>query len=1578
VCLGAYAHQDVPFERLVEEVAPRRSLTHTPLFQVMFALQNTPQTELPLQTITWTPFALRNEAAKFELQLSIAENEGEWQCTLQYQTDLFEASRIERMQRHWIRLLEEVALEPARRLSQLEILTDEERVQLLEEWNHTGRLYEGEDLLHHLFERQAAQTPDSLALVFDDERLTYRELNERANRLAHYLRRHENVDVDTLVGVLMERSTEMVVSLLGILKAGAAYVPFDPSYPQERLAFMAQDAQVTLLLTQQRWRDAFSLSTGDSDELSNPRMLCLDTEWDKLSDESCENPQGVALGADNLAYMIYTSGSTGQPKGAMNTHGAIRNRLLWMQEQYQLTPDDRVLQKTPFSFDVSVWEFFWPLLTGAQLIVAKPGGHQDAAYLVELIKETGITTLHFVPSMLGVFLAEGGVSECRSVRQVMASGEALAAELVRRCYERMPQVRLHNLYGPTEAAVDVTAWACAREVSEVIPIGKPIANTQIYILDAGLQPVPVGVAGELYIAGVGLARGYLNRPELTAERFIPNPFRKDGGGRLYRTGDRARFLADGTIEYLGRVDYQVKVRGFRIELGEIEAALSAHARVNEAIVIAREDETGDKKLVAYLVAGVESVGGGVETATAPALTVKELRAHLAARLPDYMIPAHYVWLESLPLTPNGKVDRKALPAPDKTTGDVGGFVAPGTPVEEIVAGLFAAVLKLERVGVHDNFFELGGHSLLATQLVSRVREAFGVEVPLRTLFEAPTASALAAAVEAERAKSDAGRVEMPPPLVRGERGGAGEAALSYAQQRLWFLDQLEPGNVMFNLFQAARLGGELDVAAFERAVNEVVRRHESLRTTFEARAGAGVQVIHPPQPLTLEVIRLNHLPEAERETEARRLALEEARRPFDLQRGPLARVSLLKLTEDEHVLLCTMHHIVSDGWSLSVLVKEVATLYTAYVAGEETPLPELPVQYADYARWQREWLTGAVLDRQVAYWREQLRGAPETLELPTDRPRPEVQTFAGEKYPLAFSKALTEDLKALGRRENVTLFMTLVAAFQTLLHHHTGREDIVIGTDEANRTHGRTENLIGFFINQLVLRTNLSGVGSFRELLGRVRETALGAYAHRELPFEKLVEVVNPARSAKHAPVFQVKLVLQNMPAEELDMPGLRLEPFLVDTVAAKFELTPMLWEKPEGLAGWFEYNRDLFTSATVERFARQFELILSAVAAEPAVTLAELKERLATDDRAQLARERTGRAESLRQKFKSVKPKAVSLSDETLIKRSYLPGGEGALPLVVEPLEEQMSLPGWARSNRSLIERELHAHGAILFRGFNIATPDAFEQFAGAAVGGQLFNENGEHPRKSLSGNIYTPVAYPADKLLLWHNENSFNDRWPMKIMFCCAQPALVGGETPLVDSHQVFQLLDPKIRERFIERDVMYVRNYEVGLGLNWQTVLGTNDRARAEQYCRDNRMSFEWKEGDRLRTRAVRPAAARHPQTGKMVWFNQAQHWHVSCLDPAAREAISALFSEEDMPRNCYYGDGTPIEDSIMQEILGVYRQLEVCFPWRRGDVVLLDNMLAAHGRNPYRGERKLFVAMGEMMRCPETDAVPTPVS
>jgi amino acid adenylation domain-containing protein len=1342
----------------------------------------------------------------------------------------------------------------------------------------------------------------------------------------------------------MERSSELVVALLGVLKAGAAYVPLDPSYPSDRLAFMVEDAAAAVILTQRRLRDALPEGGG--------LVVCVD---DRTESEAFAS-DGLAPAAtpDNLAYVIYTSGSTGRPKGAMNTHRGVVNRLLWMQEEYGLGAGDRVLQKTPSSFDVSVWEFFWPLVTGAAVVVAEPGGHGDPAYLVRAIKEAGVTTVHFVPSMLRAFLSEPGVEDCHSLRRVICSGEALTRELQEHFHARS-RAALHNLYGPTEAAIDVTFWPCVRgDQRASVPIGRPVANTQIHITDDNLRPVPVGVVGELHIGGVQLARGYLARPGITAERFIPDPFSPEPGARLYKTGDLARHLEGGEIEFLGRRDQQVKLRGFRIELGEIEAALGAHASVRECVVAVREDVPGDPHLVAYV---VPSAGASGETWGVAA--GKVWREFLRERLPEHMLPSTFVVLEALPLTPSGKCDRRALPAPESAREQgAGDYQAPRTPAEELLAHIFAEVLRLERVGADESFFDLGGHSLLATKVVSRVREAFRVDVALRALFERPTVAELARHLEA---LLRAGKASAAPPIRKVERDGA--LPLSFAQQRLWFFEQLQPGSATYNLLQSARLLGDLNVPALEQSLNEILRRHESLRTTFQNVRGEPAQRIVPPSPLALPLDDLSGLPEAEREAEVRRLALEESGRPFDLACGPLVRARLLKLGAQAHVALFTVHHIVTDAWSMGVLLRELTALYGAFSEGRPSPLPELPIQYADFARWQREWLSGEVLEEQLGYWKERLGGELPVLALPTDRPRPEAWTYRGAKHPVQFSKELTEELKALGGRQGATLFMTLLSAFQALLHYYTGEEDIVVGTDDANRGRLETEPLIGFFINQLALRTDLSGDPSFNELLARVREVTLGAYANHDLPFDKLVETLRPERSLTRAPLFQVKFVLQNTPVEELELRGLKLLPLQSEHVAAKFDLTPLLWEKPDGLRGWIEYSSDLFGARAVARIAGQFELVLESVAARPDITLGQLRGVLAEDDGRRRAREQREREESQRSRFKAIKPKAVELAQQSLVQASELRPGE-RLPLVIRPAAGGLDLAEWTRANLGFVEGKLQQHGAILFRGFEVASPSAFEGIA-HAVCPQLFDENGEHQRGSVSGKVYTPVAYPANKLLLWHNENSFNDSWPMKIWFCCARPAAEGGETPLVDSRRVFERLDPKIRERFIRKGVMYVRNYKEGLGQSWQAIMRASTRPQAEEYCRKNSMEFEWREGGGLLTRCVRPAASRHPRTGEAVWFNQAQHWHPACLDAGTRDSLRAWFGEGDLPRDCLYGDGSPIEDSVMEEILEVYRQLEVSFRWEAGDIVMLDNMLTAHGRNPYVGERKLYVAMGEML-------------
>ncbi len=717
--LEAYAHQDLPFEKLVEELQPQRSLSYSPLFQVMFVLRNTTAAGLEIPGLSISPFKVEEVAAQFDLTLAIEETESGLLCGWEYNTDLFETATIQRMAEHFQILLAGIVANPKQRVAQLPLLSQAEQHIVLSEWNNTKVEYPLDKCIHQLFEEQVERTPDAIAVVFESQQLTYRELNCRANQLARYLQ-SLGAAPEVLVGICVERSLLMVIGLLAILKTGSAYVPLDPAYPQERLAFMLSDSDTPLLLTQQHLREQLPEHQACA--------ICLDSNWELIATQSQENLNSGVI--DNLAYVIYTSGSTGKPKGAMNTHRGVVNRLLWMQDAYQLTASDRVLQKTPFSFDVSVWEFFWTLLTGACLVVAKPGGHQDSAYLVKLIAEQKITTLHFVPSMLQVFLNEPKLEQC-NLRQVICSGEALPFELKERFFSRL-QAQLHNLYGPTEAAIDVTYWQCKpKSHLSTVPIGRPIANIQLYILDQYLQPVPIGVPGELHIGGVGLARGYLKRPELTQQKFIPNPFKKEDA-RLYKTGDLVRYLKDGNIEYLGRLDDQVKIRGFRIELGEVEAMLSQHPQVRETVVLA-EDQPGNKRLVAYIVPHLQPP------------TTNELRVFLLENLPDYMVPSAFVVLESLPLTPNGKVNRKALSA-IKQTLELEGIIPPRTPVEEILVSIWTEILGIEKIGIYHNFFELGGHSLLATQVISRIHDSFLIELPLRTLFEKQTIADLAQSI----------------------------------------------------------------------------------------------------------------------------------------------------------------------------------------------------------------------------------------------------------------------------------------------------------------------------------------------------------------------------------------------------------------------------------------------------------------------------------------------------------------------------------------------------------------------------------------------------------------------------------------------------------------------------------------------------------------------------------------------------------------------------------------------------------------------------------------------------------------
>ncbi|MCA1635265.1 MAG: amino acid adenylation domain-containing protein [Acidobacteria bacterium] len=1143
-----------------------------------------PQQAGGLKLVTLDSYA---HTERFKLKLSCARRARELELELHYDAARYAPESVALLAARFEALLAQTVEDAQARVASFDVLGGEERTRLLGEWNDTHADFDSGKCLHELFEEQAARTPHTLALVADDAQLTYGELNARANRLAHHLR-SLGVGPESLVAVCVERSTRMVVAVLGILKAGGAYVPLDPQHPSERLLFMLEEAGAAVLLTER----------GRREELSGRgawRPVCLDDDWEQSPGEGGENLPRLAR-PDNLAYVIYTSGSTGRPKGVMITHRSAVNLVAALDGaiyEGQAAPL-RVSLNAPLAFDSSVKQLL-QLLRGHTLVIVPEEVRPDGSALWQFVRRQRIDVLDCTPSQLRLLLSAGweDAREEWAPALALVGGEAIDEATWRRL-TAISRTRFYNVYGPTECTVDATACLVGAQ-SQGPSLGRPLANMRVYVLDEALRPAPVGVAGELHVGGEGVGRGYRRQPALTAEKFIPDPFSPTPGARLYRTGDVARVLPGGLIEYLGRVDHQVKVRGHRIELGEIEATLRGREGVGQAVVVVREDAEDDRRLVAYLVGSREAAGGE-----------GELRAFVRERLPEYMLPAAFVWLAELPLTPNGKVDRRALPAPEQQSREVeAGYVAPRTQTEELLAGVWAEVLRIERVGVTDSFFDLGGHSLLATQLVSRLRELLRAEVPLRLVFERPTVAGFAEYVK----RGGAGAASPPPAIVPAGAGAIGPRIfpLSFAQRRLWFLQQFDPGNTAYNVSNAARLVGRLNVRALERTLAEIIRRHEVLRTTFEVNAGGEpVQVVNPPYPVTLPVVDLEELGAGEREAQVRRLASEYASHPFDLSRGPLLRGALLRLRADEHVLLFILHHIVSDDWSKGVLVREVSALYEAYSEGRESPLAEPPVQYADFAQWQRAWLTGGVLEEQMNYWRGHLSGSRE-LALPLDRPRPPAQTYRGARMPIVFPRELTAGLAALGCREGATLFMTLLAAFKTLLHRYSRQDDILIGTPIANRNRAEIEGLIGFFANTLVMRTDLSGNPTFLELLGRVREVTLGAYAHQDVPFEMIVKELQPERDLNRTPLFQVVLTL-NSPMPPLELPRLTLTPMRVEEATSKFDIVLSLVDARGTLPGWFEYNTDLFDARTIRRMWGHFERLLASVIARPGARLSELQ----------------------------------------------------------------------------------------------------------------------------------------------------------------------------------------------------------------------------------------------------------------------------------------------------------------------------------------------------------------------------------
>jgi amino acid adenylation domain-containing protein len=1166
--IRAFSHAELPFDKLLEALRPVRDPSRSPVFQVAFALQGGAGEDLGMSGLAIpgldvAPTEIAPQASKYDLTLCVIDAADGLTGHLEYSADLFDAGTIARMADHLEVLLDAAFRNPDLPVSRLPLLGAAERARLVYAWNDGDTDRAPDRCIHELFEAQVDRTPEATAIVVGSERWTYAELDERANRLAHRLRAL-GVGPERMVGLMLERSAHLAVALLGVLKAGGAYAALDAGHPAERLAYLLADARAVLVLTEE--------ALADRRPPGGPPCLLLDGDWPSIERESGSRPANQASPA-NLAYAIYTSGSTGRPKAVATEHRNAASLMRWAHRAYGRDGLTGILAGSSACFDCTPFELFAPLACGGMAVLAP-----SSLDLPALPAADEVRLLSTVPSVIVELLREGGIPD--SVRILNIGGEQLPPSLVRQVYESTRVERLYNLYGPSEATTYATRTLVPADADRVT-IGRPISSARAYIVDGNLELAPIGVPGQLALAGGGLARGYLQRPDLTAERFVPNPYSEELGARLYLTGDQARFLASGDIEFIGRLDDQVKIRGIRVEPGEVQAALSAHPGVREALVVPESGPDG-VRLVAYV----------LPAGAAPAASA--LRDHLRERVPAYMIPSAFVTVDAFVLAGNGKIDRQALPRPDRAGHRP--YLAPRTPEEGILAGIWEDVLQTARVGVHDNFFELGGHSLLAAQVLSRMRHELGADIPLSVLFETDSLGELA-----ERLRR-AGRTDAAPPI---EPAGDGPLPLSFAQQRLWFLEQFTPGGAAYNVPLAIRLRGPLDGRALAAALNEIVRRHAALRTRFRTEGGAPVQEIVPELRIEVPVTDVSGAPDGM--AAALEAARAEVAAPFDLARGPLLRARLLQLGPHDHVLALVLHHIATDGWSMGVIREELAALYGACRAGRPSPLEEPGPRYADFAAWQRRWMESPEVGRQLAYWKGRLADLP-ALDLPTDHPRPAVRDAAGATALFKVPAAVTEELRRLARSEGATLYMALLAAFQVLLHRYSGQSDIAVGTPVAGRGRVEVERLVGFFLNTLVIRADLGGGPGFRQVLRQAKRATLEAFANQDVPFERLVEELGVRRDLSRPPLFQAMFTLQNANPGRFHLEDLRVDPVALENPTAKFELDLTMLEGDGFVYGGLNYRTGLFRPATARRMVRHFERLLAAAVAEPDRAIDELR----------------------------------------------------------------------------------------------------------------------------------------------------------------------------------------------------------------------------------------------------------------------------------------------------------------------------------------------------------------------------------
>jgi amino acid adenylation domain-containing protein/FkbH-like protein len=1392
--------------------------------------------------------------------------------------------------------------------------------------------------VHQQVARHARQQPDKIAVATDGSRLTYAALDRGARTIAAELHRR-GIGLERIVGVAMEAGPEAVLAILGILYAKAAYLPIDPSYPTQRIEWMLQDSAAEVLIVDRRWA---GLAPAGVEVIFVDDMLASDVAL-TIADE----PEAMA--DQRLAYVIYTSGSTGRPKGVLVSHASLTHLFVASSATFPLASEEVWSLFHSVSFDFSVWEMWAPLVSGGTLVPLDQTQRLDPDALRHSLFDHQVDVLNLTPSAVSRLLATGPLDELARtwpVERLVVGGEALPPALGRQLLEA--GIAFWNFYGPTEA----TVWAGASRIcgeADLHRLGHSFENVSLDVLDQTLQHAIAAVPGEICIGGFALARGYHRRPALTAERFVPDPLGRRPGARLYRTGDVGRYLADGALQYIERKDLQRKVRGYRIELGEIEVAMQTVPEIEQAVAVV---PPGD---VAVL-RGYYTLKPGASIGKAA------VRLALERSLPPYMVPDRLIELEAFPTGPTGKLDRAALAKRDLADE------APLPPAHALTTDEFiAAEAWSSALGVavdrpEANFFELGGDSVTAAQVTARIRLRIGAALPLRELFRNATLKEYAAVLPRYRGAASDLLARFPT-----RTADAVVAPLTHAQHRLWIVDQLVEHKAVYNIPVVFECRGPIDVSALEEAVRRVAVRQRLLMarvTMIDDEPMLEYQPTLSPAIARRSLVdALRGRSDAERRQMIEQCVLAEVQIPFDLDTGPLLRIAVLEADVDLRYIVGVVHHLVADAWSVAILRAEIVEQYRLASGRRHADVQPLEIDYFDYALWQRDSVTEEHLRDSYAFWRERLAGGPPPFAL-GPRPAPLTDEARAITVPVTFETSTSEALKASARRGKVTLFSLLLGAFETALYAQSGQPDLWIGTGVANRPHPLTESIVGLFVNTLVFRTQLQPAWTLAEAVAKVHEQVLAAHEHQQVPYEELVRLANPPRVGRNRPLFHALFELHNAPNRRLELPGVELTVFDAGNGFAKYGVSLQLQETPSGLSGAFEIDASLYTPGEAKALSDRFRDVVLAWLRDPDITVASLSEARAEPT---LTPEQRGRRRArLSAAFARSTRLPESPEQNDARDRVDRSAGTRALPLTIERAGTSEDLAVWIRTQRDRVRSDLHAHGAVLFRGFGVQRAADVKRVA-SEVMERPVTQNGEHVAVAgMDGVVQTPVFYAPDSKLLWHNENTFNSEWPRRIMFVCGQPAATGGETPLVDGREVFRRLPREIREPFVSRGVMYVRNYGK-LGLPWTKVFGTESRAEVEDQCRADGVRYEWRTDGSLKTVAVRPAAYRHPDTNEWTWCNQAQHWHVACLDAVTRAYILSATTEDRFPRSCYYGDGTPIPDAVMQVILGVYQELEVTFPWKKGDVLLVDNLLTAHGRNPYTGERQLFVVIGDTF-CP----------